>query len=870
MKTVEIRERFLNFFKDHQHDIQSSAPIVNKDDPTLMFINAGMNQFKDIFLGNQEPKFTRVANSQKCLRVSGKHNDLEEVGVDTYHHTLFEMLGNWSFGDYYKEEAITMAWDFITKDLGIAKDCLYVTYFEGDKDDNLGPDDETKSIWSKFVAPENILKGNKKDNFWEMGDVGPCGPCTELHVDIRPDAEKQAKPGRDLVNMDHPQVVEIWNLVFIAFNRFTDGSLKVLPRQHVDTGMGLERLAMVLQGKTSTYDTDIFAALIAHLENKSHKKYTGGDSKLDIAFRVISDHIRAVSFAIADGQLPSNTGAGYVIRRILRRAVRYGYSFLEMQDAFLFGMVPTLANEMGSYFPELKAQEKFIVKVIKEEESAFFRTLSSGLGKLENYTAEAGEKVLSGEKAFELYDTFGFPFDLTQLILKEKSWTTSEDDFKACMQQQKDRSKAAAKQEMDDWVIVVDSANETEFVGYDQLSTQSKILRYRKVSAKKKTFFQVVLDKTPFYPEGGGQVGDVGVLQSKEESFKVTGTKKENQLILHILEVLPADLNADFTAVVDKNNREASQKNHSATHLLHLALREVLGTHVEQRGSLVNADYLRFDFSHFEKVSKEELEKVEARVNDLIQENIPLNEYRSIPKAEAEAMGALALFGEKYGDAVRAIKFGPSIELCGGTHVQSTGVIGLVKIVSEASVAAGVRRIEMLSGKSALDWVSNKVGTLDKLEEILGSKKDPVADLEKIVQQKSELQKKVEAFEQAEITSLIKELKGKAEELSNGIRLIRYSGALEAPALKTIAFGLKSEENCAVVLGGKGASKAFLQVALNESLVGRLNAKELIKQTAPFIQGGGGGQDFLASAGGKNPDGISKALDKAKELIESI
>ncbi|TXC78395.1 alanine--tRNA ligase [Luteibaculum oceani] len=868
MKTVEIRNRFLEYFSSQDHDVQASAPLVNKNDPTLMFINAGMNQFKDIFLGNEQAKFPRVANSQKCLRVSGKHNDLEEVGVDTYHHTLFEMLGNWSFGDYFKEKAIEMAWRFITEELKIDKNNLYVTYFEGDDQDALAPDDETKEIWSRYLASDRILTGNKKDNFWEMGDVGPCGPCTEIHVDLRSQSEKDQKPGAELVNQDHPQVIEIWNLVFIAFNRFTDGKLKPLPNKHVDTGMGLERLAMVMQGKTSTYDTDIFAQLIAHLSGLCGKKYTGGDSKQDVAFRVISDHIRAVAFAIADGQLPSNTGAGYVIRRILRRAVRYAYSFLDFSEPFFYSLVPILVKEMGAYFPEISNQQEFVVKVIREEELAFFRTLSSGLQKINQYIGQAESGVLSGEKAFELYDTYGFPFDLTALILSERGWSTSEKEFEACMAQQKARSKKAAEQETGDWVEVR-SDQEIEFVGYDNLECQSNVVKHREVKTKKDTLYHIVLDKTPFYPEGGGQVGDAGILLGETESIPVISTKRENNLIIHITKKAPSE--KSYMAKVDREKRLSTQRNHSATHLLHLVLRDLLGNHVEQRGSLVNADYLRFDFSHFEKVSEEQLQEVEQRVNNLIFSSIPLAEHRAITKEQAEAMGAMALFGEKYGDVVRAIKFGDSVELCGGTHVNNTSEIGFVKLISESSVAAGVRRIEMVSGRGAIQYTNTKLNTLSEIESKLKSVKDPVKDVEKLLDSKSKLEKKLEGLEKAQLQTLKSELKANAKELGNGIYLIAYKGDIDGNGLKNLAFELKDIDNTVVALAAENEGKVLLQIGVNKSLTEKgVSAKALIKETASLIKGGGGGQDFLASAGGKNPAGITEALNKIEGILERI
>ncbi len=868
MTTNEIRDRFLEFFKSHGHDLQQSAPIVNKDDPSLMFVNAGMNQFKDVFLGNEKPKHPRVTNSQKCLRVSGKHNDLEEVGVDTYHHTLFEMLGNWSFGDYFQTEAIDMAWKFLTQELKIAPENLYATYFEGHQGDGLEADTEAKNLWLKYLPEERILKGNKKDNFWEMGDVGPCGPCSEIHIDVRPQADREKVSGASLVNQDHPQVIEIWNLVFIAYNRFADGSLKPLPAKHVDTGMGLERLAMVLQGKMATYDIDLFAKFIAYLEEVSGKRYGHTDTKPDVAFRVIADHIRAIAFAIADGQLPSNTGAGYVIRRILRRAVRFGYSFLDFKEPFLYAMVPTLVHEMGGYFDELKKQEQFIIKVIREEELAFYKTLSAGIQKLQQYMEEfAANKDLPGEKAFELYDTFGFPFDLTQLILRENAWKTSEAGFNKAMDAQKNRSKKAAAQDVADWVELK-AGEQTEFVGYDALTCETQVLRYRKVSQKGKDFYHLVLAKTPFYPEGGGQVGDSGVLQLGTEKIEVLTTKKENNLILHICEQLPQDLSLECTALVDAEKRDATKKNHTVTHLMHLALREVLGKHVEQRGSLVEPDYMRFDFSHFEKLKPEEAAAVENRVNAMIRENIALEEFRAIPKAQAEEMGAMALFGEKYGDTVRAIRFGPSVELCGGTHVKATGEIALAKIVSEGSVAAGVRRIEVKTGKAALNWYNDQLAELNAVKGLFKNSKDITKEVATVLEKNKKLEQRIKAQEEKEKQAFKDNLLRAKKPLANGLEFVSYAGAMDGGSAKDVAIQCKNQENLVAVLAVSDKDKAMVHIALGKNAIDKgLDAKALIKETAPLIKGGGGGQAAMASAGGKDTSNLSAVISKIEDLV---
>jgi alanyl-tRNA synthetase len=783
MKLQEIRQHFFDFFESKGHKIVPSAPMVVKNDPTLMFTNAGMNQFKDYFLGNAVPTSKRIANTQKCLRVSGKHNDLEEVGVDTYHHTMFEMLGNWSFGDYFKEEAISWAWELLTEVYKIPKDQLYVTVFEGDDKDGVPQDSESYAIWKRFIALDRIILASKKDNFWEMGDTGPCGPCTEIHVDIRPAEERAKIPGKELVNNDHPQVVEIWNNVFMQFNRKADGSLEPLPATHVDTGMGLERLAMALQGKTSNYDTDLFQTLIKHMEQVSGVKY-GQKEETDIALRVIADHVRAIAFSIADGQLPSNTGAGYVIRRILRRAVRYGYQTLGLKEPFLSDLSVVLGQEMGNPFGELLKQKDIIQKVIFEEETSFFRTLEQGIKRMDHLIADtkkANNAVIGGSAVFELYDTFGFPVDLTSLISRENSLSIDEEGFNKELQQQKDRSRAATSIETDDWVEL-QTGVETEFVGYDQLECNSKIIKYRKVSQKQKTFYQIVLDKTPFYPEGGGQVGDTGVLVTKNGLFRVFDTKRENGLINHLVLSLP-DIDGELKAVVDSKNRQLSASNHSATHLLHHALRKVLGTHVEQKGSLVSPGYLRFDFSHFSKVTDEELVQIEKLVKVAIKENIALNEFRSIPIKQAEEAGAMMLFGEKYGDSVRMIQFGESKELCGGTHVSSTGSIGLFKITSEAAVAAGIRRIEAITNETAENYFVEKATLLDTIAEKFKNPKNLEASIEDLIQKNNQLQKQIEQF-QKEKAKLVKgELKQKIQEV-NGVSLLNEKVSLDAALLK--------------------------------------------------------------------------------------
>lgn len=870
MKVSDIRNTFFQFFASKGHEIVPSAPMVVKNDPTLMFTNAGMNQFKDYFLGNSVPTHRRIANSQKCLRVSGKHNDLEEVGVDTYHHTMFEMLGNWSFGDYFKEEAISWAWELLTEVYEIPKDRLYVTVFEGDKTDNVPMDEESFAIWKKFIAEDRIILASKKDNFWEMGDTGPCGPCTEIHVDLRSKAERDAVDGRNLVNFDHPQVIEIWNNVFMQFNRKANGSLEPLPATHVDTGMGLERLAMALQGKTSNYDTDLFQTLIQHMEKVSGVSY-GKSEETDIALRVIADHIRAIAFSIADGQIPSNTGAGYVIRRILRRAVRYGYQTLGLKEPFLCDLSLVLSEIMGDSFEELINQKELVQKVIREEEISFFRTLEQGIKRMDAIIAQSKKEdleIINGVAVFELYDTYGFPVDLTSLIARENGLQIDEDAFTAELQKQKDRSRAATAIETDDWVQVHPDS-EITFVGYDQLSAKVKILKYRKVSQKQKSFYQVVLNNTPFYPEGGGQVGDTGYLESNGTQTKIFDTKKENNLIIHLSESLPADPSVDFFAVVNEKNRTASASNHSATHLLHHALREVLGTHVEQKGSLVNPSYLRFDFSHFSKVTDEELAKVEALVVQAIRENNALDEQRAVPMDTAKEMGAMALFGEKYGDAVRVIKFGSSVELCGGTHVSSTGKIGLFKIITETAVAAGIRRIEAITSSAAEHYFIEKAERLDQVVSALKNPKDVVKAVEDLQSKNAQLQREIEVLQKEKAMHVKGELKGKIQPIGD----MHYLGeilALDGASIKDILFQLKGEtENFLGVIGGNEGDKCTLSIIVSDSIIASkgFNASAMIREAAKHIQGGGGGQPFFATAGGKNPNGLKAALDEIRSKL---
>ncbi|MCF4101199.1 alanine--tRNA ligase [Gillisia sp. M10.2A] len=871
MKSQEIRSQFLEFFKSKSHTIVPSAPMVIKDDPTLMFTNAGMNQFKEYFLGNTVPKFSRATDTQKCLRVSGKHNDLEEVGMDTYHHTMFEMLGNWSFGDYFKTEAIHWAWELLTEVFKIDKDILYVSVFEGSTDsDKLGMDQEAYDLWKKIVPENKIIFGNKKDNFWEMGDQGPCGPSSEIHVDLRTEEEKAKISGRDLVNADHPQVVEIWNLVFMEYNRKADGSLEKLPAQHVDTGMGFERLCMVLQDKKSNYDTDVFTPLISQIEKVTNSKY-GVSEKTDIAIRVIADHVRAVAFSIADGQLPSNTGAGYVIRRILRRAIRYGFTFLDTKEPFIYKLVATLSQQMGEAFPELKAQQNLCENVIKEEEQSFLRTLDQGLVLLENIIEKAQGNTISGQKAFELYDTFGFPIDLTALILRERGLDLNEKEFNAELQQQKDRSRAASVITAGDWQVIGEEEAEN-FIGYDHLEAAVKITRYRKVEGKKEgEMYQLVLDKTPFYPEGGGQVGDKGVLISESgEKIKILNTKKENNLIIHFSKTLPQDLSVAFKAVVNADKRKQTQANHSATHLLHQALRSILGTHVEQKGSMVNSEYLRFDFSHFSKLTSEELNQVEAFVNTKIGDQIAINEQRSLAFQDALDQGVMALFGEKYGDKVRAIQFGDSKELCGGTHVKNTGEIWYFKIVSEGAVAAGIRRIEAITGDAVKAFFDDQITTLDAVKAELKNAKDPVRSIQNLQDENAGLKKQLEILLKDKAKNLKEELKAEITSI-NGIQFLAKKVDLDAGGLKDLSFQLgETADNLFLLFATEQEGKAILSCYISKELVANkdLNAGKVVRELGKYIQGGGGGQAFYATAGGKNPGGIEEALENAKQYIQ--
>ena len=881
MKSVDIRRAFLKFFESKSHEIVPSAPMVLKDDSTLMFTNAGMNPFKDIFLGNRPAGMPRVADSQKCLRVSGKHNDLEEVGVDTYHHTMFEMLGNWSFGDYFKQEAIDWAWELLTVVYGVDPDSLYVTVFEGDEADGLSKDQEAIDIWAKHLPSDRILLANKEDNFWEMGETGPCGPCSEVHVDLRSAKDRAALSGGNLVNQDHPQVIEIWNLVFMQFNRMANGSLVDLPAKHIDTGMGLERLAAVLQGAQSNYDTDVFQPMIQHLATRSGKPYGGTDSLEDVALRVISDHVRAVAFSIADGQLPSNTGAGYVIRRILRRAVRYGYSFLAFEAPFMHELVAILSAQMGEFFPELKAQEELIARVICEEEEGFLRTLERGIGLLEQKVQ--GVSTLSGSDAFELFDTYGFPIDLTALICAEKGVEVDHPGFQACLDGQKARSRAAGKVEAGDWVQLA-SDDVEEFVGYDRLETPVKIMRYREVSVGGKKRFQLVFNLTPFYPEGGGQIGDTGVIVTApsspstsaqgvaSESVEILTTKRENQLIIHICEKLPENLTAQFVARVDKANRIDTTRNHSATHLLHEALRSALGVHVEQKGSLVREKSLRFDFSHFEKISGDQLRAIEDAVNAAVLDNRPLNEQRNVPLAEARASGAIMLFGEKYADTVRVIGFGDSVELCGGTHVQATGEIGFFRIESESGVAAGIRRIEAITGRVALAAARSDRERVEAVGVALRSSGDLVKAVEDLKTSESELQKQLDAVERDKAGDVKSSLVAKIQ-MRGEIGVLIEEVELDAAAIKDIAFQLKAEHAPLFAVLASRKDKPVIACLVTEDLVKDkgLHAGKLVGQLARHIQGGGGGQPFFATAGGNNAEGVPAALEAARAVAaESI
>ncbi len=863
MTSNEIRKAFLDYFESKGHHVVPSAPMVIKNDPTLMFTNAGMNQFKDIFLGNQQRQWPRATDSQKCLRVSGKHNDLEEVGHDTYHHTMFEMLGNWSFGDYFKKEAIAFGWEFLTEVMKINKDWLYVTVFGGDEKEGLGMDTEAYDFWKEHISEDRILKGSKKDNFWEMGDQGPCGPCSEIHVDIRPDEEKAKVPGKELVNKDNPQVIEIWNLVFMQYNRKADGSLEPLKAKHIDTGMGFERLCMVMQGKRSNYDTDVFQPLIQELAAKAGKTY-GKDEETDIALRVCADHLRAVSFSIADGQLPSNVKAGYVIRRILRRAVRYGYTFLGFTEPFMNSLVPTLVGQMGHQFPELQKQQELIQRIILEEEQAFLRTLAGGIKRFEEYAAKCAGKVVDGAFAFELFDTYGFPIDLTQLIASEKGLTVDMEGFQKGLAEQKERSRGAAKVESDDWQELLPGTEE-EFVGYDTLEADVRIARYRHVKAKDKEFYQLVLDRTPFYGESGGQAGDTGKLRVKDYELRVNNTKKENGLIVHIVDELPEDLTATFHASVDADKRQATACNHSATHLMHYALRQVLGEHVEQKGSSVDPQRLRFDFSHYEKMSPEQIRDVERRVNEMIRACMPLEEHRAMPIEEARKLGAMALFGEKYGDKVRVVKYGPSTEFCGGTHVQNTGMIGSFRIVSEGAIAAGMRRIEAITAKAATDYADAQQEQLAALADMFKGTKDLTASIAKLQEDNAALKATVEQLQKEKAQNVVQ---GLASRMKASPVIIERMDA-DVNTLKDAVMALRNERpDMAVVLGSVTAGKPALLIVLGQNRVDAgLNAGQMVRTLGKEIQGGGGGQAHFATAGGRNADGLDKALSLAKELI---
>ena len=870
MTANEIRKSFLDFFASKGHKIVPSAPMVIKDDPTLMFTNAGMNQFKNIILGNDPVVYPRVADSQKCLRVSGKHNDLEEVGHDTYHHTMFEMLGNWSFGDYFKEEAIAWAWEYLTEVLGLDKDRLYVTVFEGAPSEGLSRDDEAASIWAKHIDPSRIIDGNKHDNFWEMGDTGPCGPCSEIHIDLRSDEERAAVNGRDLVNKDNPQVIEIWNNVFMQYNRKADGNLEPLPKKVIDTGMGFERLCMAVQGKKSNYDTDVFQPIISEVGKVCDCRY-GENNDTDVAMRVVADHIRTIAFAIADGQLPSNAKAGYVIRRILRRAVRYGYTFLGCRAAFLYKLVPTLVDEMGGAYPELKAQQELITKVMKEEEDSFLHTLETGMKLIEKVMSDAkknGAKEISGVDAFTLYDTFGFPLDLTELILKENGLGLNHDDFNTEMQKQKDRARNAASVETGDWVVVRDG--ETVFVGYDQSECTTKILRYRKLVQKGKTFYQIVLSQTPFYAEMGGQVGDSGVLKNEEETLEISDTKRENNLPVHICTKMPQNPEAEFTAVINSERRAATEANHTATHLLHKALRDKFGSHVEQKGSFVSPDSLRFDFSHFQKVTKEELREIEHSVNKMIRSDRPLCEHRDTPIAEAKAMGAMALFGEKYGEKVRVVQYGDSIELCGGTHVKSTGRIGFFKILSESSIASGIRRIEAVTGERAENSVDAMEDMHVYIRDLMNNVPDVAQAIRKVIEDNASLKKQVEDFMHEQALRIRDRLVENAGQVGD-VKIFRYTGKENPETIRAIMPYFKgkfADIKFVFVSGTVYEGKPYLMLLLSIPMVDAgYNASKILKDAAKYIQGGGGGQAFMATAGGKYPNGLDEAMDAVIEAV---
>ena len=868
----EIRESFKEFFASKQHQIVPSAPMVVKGDPTLMFTNAGMNQFKDIILGNVPIKYSRVADSQKCLRVSGKHNDLEEVGHDTYHHTMFEMLGNWSFGDYFKKEAIGWAWEYLVDVLKLDPKRLYATVFEGSPAEGLSRDDEAAGYWEQFLPKDHIINGNKHDNFWEMGDTGPCGPCSEIHIDLRSDEERAVSSGAEMVNKDHPQVIEIWNLVFMQFNRKADGSLEPLPAKVIDTGMGFERLCMPLQGKTSNYDTDVFQPIIQVIAEKTGTKY-GDNRQQDVAMRVIADHIRTIAFSITDGQLPSNAKAGYVIRRILRRAVRYGYTFLGRREAFMYSLLPVLIETMGDAYPELVAQKTLIEKVIKEEEESFLRTLETGIRLLDKKIEETkavGKTVISGVDAFTLYDTYGFPLDLTELILRENGMEVNIEEFNAEMQKQKERARNAAAIETGDWVVLKEG--EAKFVGYDLFECEAEILRYRKIKQKNKELFQIVLDQTPFYAEMGGQVGDTGWLIADDEKLDVVDTKRENNLPVHFVTRLPKDVTATFTAKINEKKRIQCECNHSATHLLHEALREVLGTHVEQKGSYVSPEALRFDFSHFQKVTDEEIRRVEKLVSEKIRANYPLEEHRNMPIAQAQALGAMALFGEKYGEEVRVVKYGSSIELCGGTHIPATGMIGSLRVIAESSIAAGVRRIEAVTAEGAENYTFMLQDSMRELRALFNNVPNLAQTIRKSIEENAELKKQVSDYVKEKVAMLKKELIAKAVE-RHGVKVVVFRGEANVDAIKDLAFQIKgesnSEEKVFFVAGIKDGAKCALMVMLSEPLVAEgLNAGKLVKDAAKLIQGGGGGQAHFATAGGKNSDGLAQAVEQILEAAD--
>lgn len=874
MKSERIRKAFLEFFHSKNHQIVASAPMVIKNDPTLMFTNAGMNQFKDIFLGNSPVKYQRIANTQKCLRVSGKHNDLEEVGHDTYHHTMFEMLGNWSFGNYFKKEAIEWAWEFLVDVLKIDPNRLYATVFEGYPDEGLEFDSDAYSFWKRYLPEDRILRGNKKDNFWEMGEAGPCGPCSEIHVDIRSDEERKAIPGSQMVNKGHPQVIEIWNLVFIQYNRKANGQLELLPEKHVDTGMGFERLAMVIQGKQSNYDTDVFQPVIEKISWISGIDY-GKDKMCDVAMRVIADHLRAVSFSIADGQLPSNVKAGYVIRRILRRAVRYGYTFLNFREPFLNNLVTVLVDQMGPYFPELVSQKELIIKVIYEEEASFLRTLETGIRLLDGVieqTKKSRKTEISGRDAFILYDTYGFPLDLTELILKEHNLTVNRSEFDVEMKAQKDRSRSDAAIEAGDWQTLLD-IDEVEFVGYDTLKTEVRISKIRKVKVKGKDQYHLVFDKTPFYAESGGQIGDTGTIQDNGDIINILNTFKENNLIIHQVDKLPTRPDARFFARVNMENRISTANNHSATHLLHNALRKILGTHVEQKGSLVHPDYLRFDFSHFQKMTEDEIRRVEEAVNRVIRQNVHLDEHRDVPFDHASKMGAIALFGEKYGETVRIVRFGESVELCGGTHVASTGQIGFFKIISEGAISAGIRRIEAITGVKAEEYIYSQIDTIRELKNILSNPSNLIQSATRLIEDNANLKKEIDVFLREKMQAIKNSLKTNLKDY-DGIKIIASRVDLGNPELlKDLSFQLKNEvENMFLVIGAEVEGKALLSVMISDELVKNrnLNAAALIKEAAKEIQGGGGGQPFYATAGGKNPKGIDASINRVIADLNKI